>query len=553
MSLSVFETLQLPVMSNTRLVAGSEGLQNIIKWVTVVEVIDDINRLQEGEFLITTGFGLLESEQKRNQFRQLLSMKKLSGVALYTGFYLHEIPQCFIDSANENDLPLIEIPTDINFSQITKVVLQQIVNSQMELMEYSLNIHNELTKMVLSNQGISTITKTLSSLIDGTVIIYNDISEIEYNYIIHDFIKLETNKLNFEDSELTIQQRLDDFMKLQKPIHLEEKNLKFMVCPIIANDTNYGFIMGIKETENWREMDNIAIEHAATVYAIEYLKQAAVEETQIRLQGEFLEEVINKNFKNSSIALERGKRLGYNLSLNQSVFYIKIEDSMKKSYSLKESFNQLYQITQKILNKKNKQFILRTKIDSLILLTEIDGNDSKAKRDYSIQLAKNIELKWEKIFPNTKLKIGIGKTYNDINKLGQSAREAEYAINLSNLLLKPKPIVHFDDLGLYHLLIQMKESDINLFQFYQENLGALITNSTHGIDLIFTLETYLTNNQSIQTTASELFIHRHTLKYRLNQIEKKTGLSLSSADNRMKLQLAIMAYKLLNYSEGFKS
>ncbi|WOP21402.1 helix-turn-helix domain-containing protein [Bacillus pumilus] len=41
-----------------------------------------------------------------------------------------------------------------------------------------------------------------------------------------------------------------------------------------------------------------------------------------------------------------------------------------------------------------------------------------------------------------------------------------------------------------------------------------------------------------------MFIHRHTLSYRLKQIETRTGCSLKSTDDRMKLQLSIMAYRL---------
>ena len=88
MAISIREALQLPVMSQTKLVAGFDGLDNMIEWVTIVEVLEDINRLQDGWFLITTGFGLMESEEKQRQFQRLISMKKLSGVAIYTGFYL---------------------------------------------------------------------------------------------------------------------------------------------------------------------------------------------------------------------------------------------------------------------------------------------------------------------------------------------------------------------------------------------------------------------------------------------------------------------------------
>ncbi len=61
-----------------------------------------------------------------------------------------------------------------------------------------------------------------------------------------------------------------------------------------------------------------------------------------------------------------------------------------------------------------------------------------------------------------------------------------------------------------------------------------------------TLETYLALNQNKQQTAAALFVHRHTLKYRLNRIEKITGLQLQNPNHRILLQLAIYIYKFLS-------
>lgn len=60
MSISVQEAISLPVMKEAKIRGGAGGIDNQIKWVTIVEIIEDINRFQEGEFLITTGYGLNE-------------------------------------------------------------------------------------------------------------------------------------------------------------------------------------------------------------------------------------------------------------------------------------------------------------------------------------------------------------------------------------------------------------------------------------------------------------------------------------------------------------
>ncbi|WP_209122272.1 PucR family transcriptional regulator [Alkalihalobacillus sp. BA299] len=542
MAISIHEALQLPVMRDIRLIAGHKGTSNLIKWVTIVEVIEDINRLQEGEFLITTAFGLSESEQKQNDFKLLLSLKKLSGVAIYTGFYLKEIPSQYIEIANENNLPLLEIPTDINFSMITKAILEQIVNNQMQLLEYSLSIHKELTKLVLDNEDPNQIANTLSKLISSPIIIYDELHDIDHIVNKSIDIVIHGTKITLPELEFDLLEKLEECSKNRTSAYFHLNHYHISIHPIIANDHSYGCIVAIKPSEVWGKMDDIAIEHAATIYAIESLKKVAIEETKIRLQGDFLEDIINGHIANKSISIEQGQKLGYDLSLTQTFFYLTFEECDDKQRDLPTLISKLLQIVNQLLKQKRKPFIVRSKLDSLLLLTNVTESNSK-------KMAYEIEKQWRYFFPSILLKIGIGKSYDDINMLSKSAKEAQIAVSLSGLISNSSSITHFDELGMYQLLINMKKSGIDLKNFYTENIGVLLYNSRQGTDFIETLDTYLKNNQNMQTTATELFIHRHTLKYRLKQIEKKTGIDLKIADDRLRIQLAIMAYKLLYHLE----
>src|SRR5690625_4152885 len=179
-SMRVKDALQLPIMNETKLVAGEQGLNNQIKWVTIVEVLEDIERIQSGEFLITTGFELLKDQTRLDTFHTLLRSSSVSGVAIYTSFYMTEIPESFIQAANENDLPLIEIPVDINFSEITRAILEQIVNRQAHVLAHSERIHSELSNLILNDQSLHEVTKRLAQLTAAQIIIYDEFYERIY-------------------------------------------------------------------------------------------------------------------------------------------------------------------------------------------------------------------------------------------------------------------------------------------------------------------------------------------------------------------------------------
>ncbi|MFD0693872.1 PucR family transcriptional regulator [Paenibacillus sp. GCM10027628] len=543
MGISIYEALQLPVMSQTKMVAGLDGMNNMIKWVTIVEVIEDIDRLQEGEFLITTGFGLMESEEKRKQFLLLLADKKLSGVALYTGFYISEIPQSFIDVANASALPLIEIPTNINFSMITKAILEQIVNKQFRMFEHSINIHKEFTQLVLGNQGIQAITKTLSRLIGGSVILFNPNRLLLSDHLIHEDIKITDNDTLFIHSERI------HLPSAHETIQSVSTNNPFALSlyPVIANHINYGWIVTVKEKHTWQEIDQIAIEHAATVYAIEFLRHKAIEDTENRLQGDFLDQIIHTNFTNPAEMMERGKKLGFDLTMNPAILQIKIENMPPhfERAALNEMLEQLYQLVRQMMKNKNCPFFLRNRLDGCMVLMETNESAQFSSKECALAVLRQIEEAWKPIYPKFPLRIGIGRSYNDLSRLPKSAQEANYALTFSKLLYKPTTVTHYDDLGLYHFLIQMQDLGMNFREYSETHLGALIHNKRQSADMILTLEAYLHNNQNIHHTASDLYIHRHTLKYRLNQIEKKTGYNLQSPEHRFHLLLAIMAYKLI--------
>ncbi|MGP4074599.1 PucR family transcriptional regulator [Halobacillus sp. K22] len=546
MSITVYEALRLPGLSRASLIAGNGGTHNLIKWVTTVEVIEDISRLQEGEFLVTTGYGL---HQHNTHFQKLLAMKKLSGVAIYTGFYLEEIPQAFKDIANQNDLPLIELPTDINFSSITKSMLEQIVNKQMELISSSLDFHKQLTQLVVNNEGKPSISERLSELTGSSIFVIGEAGEVSNSVQKHTAVRIDGTALVVDHESLPYKDLSEKCQIERKPLDLELHRFKILFYPISANEKNYGCLIAIKELEEWSELHVSTLEHAAAVFAIEYLKEEAVLQTQLRLRGEFLEQLINKNFQTSSMALERGKKLGFDLSLSQAILYVKLVN-VKDSSQFKKSMDLLYDLTRAELEKQGRQYLIRERFEGLMILFEVKERKNKNWKEDSLTTARSLHRIWKEKLPRTSVMIGVGRTYADVSRLNQSAIEAEYAADLHSLLFTEKEIIHYDDLGTFHLLLQMKEAGLSLKQFYEEQMGSLLNKSKQGIDLIHTLEAFFKHNNHIQAAASDLFIHRHTLKYRLNLIEERSGYNLDSADDRLKLQLAMAAYKLEQYFQG---
>lgn len=546
MAITVSEALKLPILEKAKLIAGHQGVTKQIKWVTIVEVLDDIERLQDGEFLITTGFNLTEEQERMEIFHNLFKAKSLSGVAIYTSFYLKEIPQSFIKLANKHALPLIEIPVDINFSEITKAILKKIVNKQSYMIEQSDLIHRQLTELILNDQSLAEVTKRLAQLTSSEIIVYDECYQIIFRnneFVTHSSIHISNSFITLHHKQIDISQYFIQSMNRETIESIFFENKVFIFCPIIAKKSCFGWIVMIKEEAEWQESDNFVIERATSIYAMEFLKQKAIEETKLRIQSNLIDDILNKKYINKKVVFEQGYKLNYDFTLQQAIFYFTFEDKLNINLQL---IDRLYYMIERLFLQKKKQHIIQTKLHAIILLTNVHGETDEEHVHYSLSLAKEIKNEWDYYYPKNGLIIGIGKTYNDIDQLSNSASEAQYAALLHHLIDAENNIIHYTDLGMYDLLITMKEAGIDLSTVYVDIIEKLKAESEKEVDLIETLDVFFKHNQSIQRASEELFIHRHTLRYRLGQIEQRTGLHLKSNDDILKLQLGVMAYKLNN-------
>lgn len=549
MDLSVREALGNTALKHGKLLAGEKGLDNSIKWVTIVEVLEDTNRLAEGEFLITTAYGLAgQTSKKMDGLIENLAVRKLSGVAILTGFYLPEITGKIIEQADKYNLPLIELPSFLNFSDITRSILQKIVNRQYELLDFSENIHQELLQLVLSSKSFSSIADLLAVRTGGSILIcdanWNTLALHGTNHLSGSY--LDEILPSFKTPELVNAMERREIVCFESLC--ESVPTMNVASPVTADGKNYGYVILMKPLRYFSELDRISIGHAAMVCALEFLKLSAIKETEWRMEGDFLEEILAGKWLKASMIMERGQLMGFDFSKVHSVFLIKICSALpeKSEDALKEHLYRLYEITRQIFQKREIKIFPKLRHDSLVLLLEGES----LYRQEILRAIDEIHEKWSALSPNRKIIIGIGNNRHSIDQLSKCAEEAELAIKFGHFLKQRNQVCFYSDLGIFHWLIQLYEQKVDLKVMCHHVLGNLMDyDRKHGRELLETLETYLALNENLQQTAGALFIHRHTLKYRLSRIEAKTGLDLKNHHHRNQLQMAIYIHKFLQALE----
>lgn len=505
MTITIREAMQLPDMVQTRLIAGAGGLDNPIRWVTIVEVLEDTSRLQEGEFLITTGFGLAEDKERLDSFIPSLAQRSLSGVAIHTGFYLREIPDAFIEMANRYDLPLIEIPAEINFSTITKAILQPIVNRQFETLAYSQAIHNRMIDAALSKGGLAAIAAELAALTGGAVTL--------------------VDALGFE---VTQHGGMDDVATeaVQESAHS---------VPIRASREHFGTLTLVKPKHAWKDLDDVALQHASTLCALEYVKERAVSATEWRLKGDFVEELLNGRQMSTGELESRCRMLGYPLAGGHLVAAMKVDVKDEESRSV---FHQsAITLMRRLCDRHQRSYLLRERPNCLLFVLPDDRT--------SLQLLEQFSTRWERLHSAHPLHVALSNPRDQLTDVAAASEEALFALVAFPLLVSSNRLIRYRDMQGYQFLFPYHRSEEALMELWKPLLDPLIRYDTrHNQQLTETLDVYLKQNGNGLQTSQALYIHRHTLKYRLTQIEEKTGYSLEEPQQRWQLQLALMARRL---------
>lgn len=131
MNLSIKQIVDSQLLRGVRIAAGFSGESNIVSWVNVMEILDSPDSVQRGELLVTTGYNL----QNQKLYRELITNLKnngVSGIAIQPGYYIDEIPLYILSEADRLGFPVLEVPKNLTFSDILRVLIQKINRNKSE-------------------------------------------------------------------------------------------------------------------------------------------------------------------------------------------------------------------------------------------------------------------------------------------------------------------------------------------------------------------------------------------------------------------------------------
>ena len=187
----------------------------------------------------------------------------------------------------------------------------------------------------------------------------------------------------------------------------------------------------------------------------------------------------------------------------------------------------------------DQNFVLAMDNENIVIikaLTEPYTKEHLKKTAQSIVEMINSELM-------TTVYVGMGTPTDVINDISRSYSEALLALEIGRVFDSDKYILSYDTLGIGRLIYQLPSKLCELFLdeiFKKESINVL------DDETLQTIHKFFENNLNVSETSRQLFVHRNTLVYRLDKIERLTGLDLRKFDDAVVFKVAVLVNKYLN-------
>ncbi|EFF67549.1 hypothetical protein BUTYVIB_02416 [Eshraghiella crossota DSM 2876] len=147
----------------------------------------------------------------------------------------------------------------------------------------------------------------------------------------------------------------------------------------------------------------------------------------------------------------------------------------------------------------------------------------------------------------SRVKVAFGTIISSLKDVSKSYKEAKMALDVGKIFYSDKNVVAYSNLGIGRLIYQLP---IPLCKMFIREIFGDMSPDDFDEETLATINKFFENSLNVSETSRQLFIHRNTLVYRLDKIQKITGLDLRVFEDAITFNIALMVVKYMKYMEN---
>ena len=194
-------------------------------------------------------------------------------------------------------------------------------------------------------------------------------------------------------------------------------------------------------------------------------------------------------------------------------------------------------------NGSSKDFVTEVDENNVIIVKELsDGDTMKEMEKASRQLWTYLKKEGVK-----DCHIAYGSVVQEIKEVSRSYKEAKMALDVGKIFFQEREIIAYSELGIGRLIYQLP---IPLCKMFIREIFDGRSPDEFDEETLATINKFFENSLNVSETSRQLFIHRNTLVYRLDKLQKSTGLDLRVFEDAITFKIALMVVKYMKYMEN---
>ena len=197
------------------------------------------------------------------------------------------------------------------------------------------------------------------------------------------------------------------------------------------------------------------------------------------------------------------------------------------------------------ISSKSREFVTAVDEKNIIIVREVADNENYEDMEkFAFSIQGILEAEGVK-----GCHIAYGTIISDIKEVSKSYKEAHLALDVGKIFFEDKEVIAYNTLGIGRLIYQLP---VPLCKMFIREIFEGKSPDDFDEETLTTINKFFENSLNVSETSRQLYIHRNTLVYRLDKIQKSTGLDLRVFEDAITFKIALMVVKYMKYMESLE-
>jgi purine catabolism regulator len=526
--LTVREMLGQDAMRGTRIIAGADGLDRVVRRLNAMTVPNIVRWTKQDEFLLTTGYPLPREPGEFGRLIEQLAAKGLAGLGVKLDEYLAEVPADAVELADQAAFPILGIPPTSPLDDVLSQTFETIVNRQAAALARRQQIHDAFLRVALTGGGLARLSGELAEILPGADVVICDPAGYP--------LAATTRSQDVRDSTGRVTSGW-----LLAGVHKDaETGTPWAAAVIRAGEMRHGWVLAVGGAQGLPGTAGVAVEQAALVAALEITRDLAVLAVEQQFASNALHDLVTGTAVNMDQALERAVRFGWDLRRPLTVLVARecgTEADDDATHPREAAALRAVELWTRAVRDRERAAAVAGFATELVAVVGVADAAALARKIHADMTAST----------GRAYSVGVSQVGAGALDIPRLYEEARVALQVGRRLNGSGAVTNFAGLGLYRLISNVSQAELR--SFVHDTLGPVLDlpEPTRS-DLLKSLAVLSSTRFNVAESARILHYHCNTMRYRVTKLERMLGEFADDAAATLRIGVALEVLRMYEIS-----